>query len=123
MKMRQAGAPKLLIAEDQAALRRVIRTVVAGLAGEIRDCVSAGDLEQTYAAWKPDFVLIDAEMKTLDAFSAMRSIKGVNPSAKVIIVSGYHSAEMREAAMKAGALAYVMKEDLLEIGRLLVLHR
>ena len=123
MQMTQAVALKLLIAEDQAALQRMIHIVVDGLASEVRDCVSAGDLEQTYAAWKPDFVLIDTEMKTLDAFSAMRSIKGVNPSAKVIIVSGYHSAEMREAAMKAGALAYVMKEDLLEIGRLLELHR
>jgi DNA-binding NarL/FixJ family response regulator len=114
---------KLLIAEDQPALRRVIRIVVGELVGEIRDCVSAGDLEQAYATWEPDFVLIDAEMKALDALAAMRSIRAANPSAKVIILSSYDSAEMREATLNAGALACVAKENLLEISRLLESHR
>src|SRR5690606_23608432 len=114
---------RLLIAEDQAALRRVIRAVVAGVSCEIRDCVTAGELERANAGWEPDFVLMDAEMKALDAIAATRSIKAANPSAKVIIVSGYDSAELREATVQAGAVGYVMKEDLLEISRLLEVHR
>jgi DNA-binding NarL/FixJ family response regulator len=97
--------------------------VVAGLASEIRDCISAGDLQQAYTAWEPDFVLIDAEMKALDAMAAMRSIKAANASAKVIIVSNYDPVEMEEATIRAGALAYVSKDNLLEIGRVLESHR
>jgi CheY-like chemotaxis protein len=123
MKMRQAGALKLLIAEDEVTLRRVICTIVAGLASEIRNCVLPGELEQAYTAWEPDFVLIDADMSTLEAITATQAIRAVNPSANVILISGYDSPELREAAARAGAMAYVMKEDLLEIGRLLVLHR
>jgi DNA-binding NarL/FixJ family response regulator len=121
--MSQAGALKIIIAEEQAGLRRVIRTVIDGLAGEIRDCLTPRDLELACAAWKPDFVLIDAEMKTLDSIAAVRSITNAIPSARVIVVSGYDSAELREAVMRAGAAAYVMKENLLEIGRLLASHR
>jgi DNA-binding NarL/FixJ family response regulator len=121
--MTRAGALKILIAEDHAGLRRVIRRVVAGLAGNVVDCVLARELEQTYAAWAPDFVVIDAEMKTMDVITAVRSIKAVDPSAKAIIVSSYDCAELREAAMEAGAVGYVRKEDLLEIGRLLESYR
>ena len=114
---------KLLIAEDKAALRRLIGAVVAKVAGEIRDCVGEEELEQAYTAWAPDFVLIDGDMASLDEIAATRWIKAADPSGKVIIVSSYDSPELREAAVRAGALAYVLKDDLLELSRLLVSHR
>jgi CheY-like chemotaxis protein len=117
--MSQPGPLKLLIAEDRAALRRVIRTIVAGLAGEIRECAVGEELPMAYTAWQPDFVVIDADMKTIDGVTATLWIKAMDPSAKVIIVSSYNSPELRESAQRAGACAFVMKDDLLELGRLL----
>ena len=69
--MSEAGSLKLLIAEDQAALRRVIGVVVAKVAGEVRDCVQAQELEQVYMAWAPDFVLIDGGTRVREIIDGM----------------------------------------------------
>jgi DNA-binding NarL/FixJ family response regulator len=121
--MSEAAALKLLIAEDQAALRRLIGAVVAKVAGEVRDCVQAQELQQVYTDWAPDFVLIDGDMTSLDGIAVTRWIKAADPLGKVIIVSSYDSPELREAAVQAGALGYVMKDDLMQLSSLLVLHR
>lgn len=117
--MNQSGHLKLLIAEDKAALRRVIRSIVGDLASEIRECTAGEELAKDYTAWQPDFVLIDADMRSVDGYTATRWIKAMDPSARVIIVSSDDSPELRESAQRAGAYAFVMKEDLLELGRLL----
>jgi two-component system NarL family response regulator len=121
--MSQSGPLKLLIAEDRAALRRMIRTIVADLASEIRECAAGNELPKVYTAWQPDFVLIDADMRTMDGVTATLWIKAMDPTAKVIIVSSYDSPELRESAQRAGASAFIMKEDLLELGRLLAAPR
>ena len=121
--MNEAGSLKLLIAEDNAALRRLIGVVVDRVAGEIRDSMHPQELEQAYMAWGPDFVLIDGDMTSLDGIALTRRIKAADPSGKVIILSNYDSAELREAAVQASALGYVIKDDLLDLSRLLVPHR
>jgi DNA-binding NarL/FixJ family response regulator len=114
---------KLLIAEDQAALRRVIGAIVEGVSGEIRDCLSTAELEHMCGEWRPDFVVIDAEMQSLDTTALLRALQAKSAASKVIVVSGYDSADLRDAALRAGAVAYVVKDDLREIARLLEEHR
>jgi DNA-binding NarL/FixJ family response regulator len=121
--MNAGGQLKLLIAEDREPLRRVIGAVVARLAGEVRECASVEELEKMLNTWSPDFVLIDGDMKALDGIAATRLIRAIEPSVKVIVVSSYDSPELREAAIQAGAVGYVLKDDLLELNRLLLAHR
>lgn len=121
--MSQPGPLKLLIAEDRAALRRMIRSIVADHANEIRECAVGEELPKVYIAWQPDFVVIDADMRTMDGIAATLWIKAMDPSAKVIIVSSYNSPELRESAQRAGASAFVLKDNLLELSRLLAASR
>jgi two-component system NarL family response regulator len=117
--MNRSGGLKLLIAEDRVAFRHLIRSVVAELASEIRECAVGEELPKAYTAWQPDFVLIDGDMRTMDGVTSTLWIKAMDPSARVIIVSSYDSPELRESAQRAGAFAFVLKDDLLELGRLL----
>lgn len=121
--MNQAGVLKLLIAEDRARLRKLIRSIVEHLVGEIRECPAGEDLAETYLAWRPDFVLIDADMTGVDSIGAIRWIRAVDRSARVILVSSYDSSELRERAQHAGAFGYVNKENLLELSCLLARPR
>jgi len=54
-------------------------------------------------------------MPGLDGISATREIRSSHPTARIIIVTNHESAAMRAEAHSAGAHAYVVKENLLEL--------
>ncbi len=56
---------KLLIVEDNSGVRRLIRRVVASVADEIRECADGAEALALCAAERPDFVLMDIQMKTI----------------------------------------------------------
>ncbi len=58
-------------------------------------------------------------MKLMDGITATRRIKAADPAARIIIVTDYDQADLREAARQAGACAFVAKENLLELVRFL----
>jgi len=109
----------LLIVEDNAKMRRMLKSLVADLASPIHECVDGADALAAYAAQRPDWVLMDIAMKDLDGISATRKIKAAYPDAKIIIVTGYDEAELRQAAREAGACGYVLKENLLALRELI----
>ena len=106
---------KLLIVEDNSGVRHVIRAMVANVAEEIRECGDGAEALAAYAAERPDVVLMDIEMKTMDGITATRHIVAADPSARVIMVTDYDQPDLREAADQAGACGYVVKDNLLEL--------
>ncbi len=61
---------KLLIVDDNASVRRVIRGIVASLADDIHECADGEDALAAYIAHSPDFVLMDIAMEKLDGIAA-----------------------------------------------------
>lgn len=74
---------KLLIVEDNFGVRHVIRTLVATVADEIRECAEGAAALAFYTAERADVVVRDIEMKTMDGITATRHIMATNPSARV----------------------------------------
>jgi CheY-like chemotaxis protein len=109
----------LLIVDDNADMRRLIRSIVSDLASYIVECGDGSQAIQAYAAHKPDWVLMDIEMPALDGISATQEIKSGFPDARIVIVTEYDDANWREEARQAGACAYVLKENLPEVRRIL----
>jgi two-component system response regulator DegU len=110
---------RLLIVEDNAGMRKLIRSVVAPVAEDVYECSDGSEALGAYSAHLPDFVLMDIQMGLLDGITATRRIKAADPAARIIIVTDYDQRDLREAARQAGACAYVVKENLLELVRLL----
>jgi CheY-like chemotaxis protein len=104
----------VLIVDDNTALRRVIRDVLAGLDAELHECASA---EEAFAFGvdASDWVLMDLELNGLDGISATRIIRSVSPATKVCIVTNHDTARLRHEAERAGACAFVSKQDLLAL--------
>ena len=107
----------LLIVEDNAKMRRMMKSLVADLASAVHECSDGAQALAAYAAQRPDWVLMDIAMKELDGIGATRAIKAAFPEARIIIVSSYDGADLRQAAQEAGACGYVLKENLLELRR------
>ncbi|MGH9853080.1 MAG: response regulator transcription factor [Blastocatellia bacterium] len=111
----------LMIVEDNEPMRRMIRSIVADLAGRIDECGDGAEACALYANRRPDWVLMDIAMPVMDGITATRRIITDFPDARVLIVTDYDDAELRAAARTAGACGYVTKENLLDLRRLLQL--
>jgi len=64
---------KLLIVDDNASVRRLIRSIVLPLAGDIHDiceCADGADALAGYLAQRPDVVLMDIQMADMDGVEA-----------------------------------------------------
>jgi len=110
---------KLLIVDDNAAVRRLIRSIVLPFASEICECIDGADAFSAYQAHRPDVVLMDIRMDEVDGIQATKQIKAADPKAKIVIVTDYDDDALRHAAMSAGACGYALKENLLDLARLL----
>ena len=65
---------------------------------------------------------MDIDLPEVDGLSATRQIVAAHAEARIMIVTNYDDAGLRETARSAGACEYVVKEDLIEIRRILAAH-
>ncbi len=108
---------KLLIVDDNAAVRRLIADIVLPFAGEIRECDDGADAVSAYTSQKPDLVLMDIRMRNVDGIEATKRIRAADPAARIIIVTDFDDDTLRDAAMLQGACGYALKDNLLDLVR------
>jgi len=111
----QASQPprKLVIVDDSAEMRRLLRRLCAHAFAEVHECADGEQAVAAFAAQRPDWVLMDIAMAREDGLSA---------TARIIIVSQHDDVSFREAAARSGAVAFVSKHDLNPLRRLLGLE-
>lgn len=96
-------------------MRETLRMWLSDLAAPITECANGTDVCACYATHRPDWVLMDIELPGQDGITATRQLLAAEPTARVVMVTSYDDAEMRQAAAAAGARGYVLKEDLQEL--------
>ena len=110
---------KVLIVEDSQAMRRAIKSFIEDLAKQIFECADGAQALACYTMHRPDWVLMDIKMNELDGLAATRQIKAAFPDARIVMLTSYDEQSLRDEARLAGACGYVLKENLLEIVKLI----
>jgi CheY-like chemotaxis protein len=118
LRIRKTGMT-VLIVDDNPQFRALIRTVVAGLVDEVNECADGDEAVAAYSAERPDWVLMDLRMARMGGLEATRRLLAADRTARILIVTDYDDVHWRAAAIEAGACGYVLKENLLEVRRLL----
>ena len=113
------GAPSVLIVEDSAPMRALIRSLVEGVSSAVHECADGETAVELYARLHPDWVLMDVKMGGMDGIAATRAIRKSDPAARIIIVTEHREDEYVRAAGAAGASGFVGKENLLLLPGLL----
>jgi DNA-binding NarL/FixJ family response regulator len=104
---------KFLIVDDNANARRMIKRYLSTQANEFRECDDGDGAVSAYADFRPDWVLMDWEMKRVNGLSAMLLLREEFPDAKVLMVTNYDDDDLRRAAAEAGAVGFIPKDDLI----------
>ena len=103
------------IVDDSPNMREAIKSVLGGLSAEFIESGDGDDAVKQYSSYRPDFVIMDVRMHRLDGIAATRAIRGQSPNAQVVIVTQYDNNDLRTAAREAGAVGYVLKDDLSKV--------
>ncbi len=101
-----------LVADDNAAVRKMIKGILAAPQNSFIECCNGKEAVNNYARYKPDWVIMDIEMKPLDGIAATRQIIQKFPKANIVILSQYNDAHLKKAALEAKAKYYFLKEDM-----------
>jgi NarL family two-component system response regulator LiaR len=102
----------VLIADDHAVVRQGLRTFLA-LQEEIEVVGEAADGQEALAAarrLRPDIALIDLVMPRLDGIEAIRRIRELSPSTRVIVLTSFVDDDKMLPAVRAGATGYLLKD-------------
>lgn len=105
------GCIRVLIVDDQAAVRRALRFCVLAfdgleLVGEANNGESALRL---CAELVPEVVLMDLVMPGMGGISAMRAMRERFPRIQVIAMTSFGEEELVEEALEAGATSCLLK--------------
>jgi two-component system nitrate/nitrite response regulator NarL len=102
---------RILIVDDKQLVRDGLRIFLESHDG-MTICGEAADgLEGIRKAFelKPDVILLDLSMPTLDGLKAAQLIREGSPKAEILIVTSCHSLEAARIAAEVGASGYVTK--------------
>jgi CheY-like chemotaxis protein len=99
----------VLIADDDTAIRQWIRAVAEVAGHVVLEAANGAAAWTSVQAHRPDVVLLDVRMPERDGLAVAQAVKEdpVLAGTRVVMLSG--SAEDAQAALAAGADAYLVK--------------
>jgi len=102
---------RVLIVDDNAKVRRELRTVLV-LAGDVEVVGEAADGREAIRqaeTLRPDVVVMDLEMTVMDGYEAPRHIKTRSPGCRVIALTIHGDEAARQQASQAGVDDFIVK--------------
>ncbi len=99
----------VLIIDDEAAVRRVVRLALERDGHAVVEAVDGAQGVERFAAARPDVVLCDVVMPGLGGFDVLARLRAADPTVPVVVVTGEGSTEHAIRAMACGACDYLLK--------------
>lgn len=103
---------RILIVDDHPFFRQGVKFYLSSvddfeLVGEASNGQQALDVIDSTAA---DVILMDLKMPGMDGISTTRALHSVNPGIRILILTSFGSWEETQAALRAGAAGYCLKD-------------
>jgi CheY-like chemotaxis protein len=103
------------IVDDSPNMRETIKSVLGGLNAEFIESGDGDDAVKQFASRRSDLVIMDIRMERTDGIAATRAIRNASPLVQVVMITQYDDNDLRAAAREAGAVGYILKDDLSQL--------
>jgi DNA-binding NarL/FixJ family response regulator len=102
---------RVLIADDHDTVRSIVRTLLAieGDFDVVAEAVNGREAIELAKIYRPDVIIMDMSMPTLDGISATREVLQILPESKVIIFSANQDPVASRVSFAAGAVGFINK--------------
>ena len=104
---------RIVLADDHDVVRRGLQALI-GIEPDM-DIVGIGgnglEAVQKVRETNPDVVLLDVQMPHKNGIEAIADIKQFNPAIRILMLTSFGDDDMVFAAIKAGALGYLLKDS------------
>ena len=105
---------KLMIVDDHAETRVLIRELIGRFAAEILECTNGKEAATQCAEFRPDLVTMDLNMPLTGGLEATRRIRTFeaedeSPRTPIVALTANATAEDREASLAAGMDGFLVK--------------
>jgi two-component system response regulator YesN len=103
---------RLLIAEDEEAIRRSIRNFIQNNTRCIDEVFEAGNGQEALDCiyqYRPHIMLLDIQMPIKDGLSVMKEASAAGLCPRTIILSGHGEFGYAQQALRCGAIDYLLK--------------
>jgi DNA-binding NarL/FixJ family response regulator len=104
---------RILVADDHEIVRRGISSLLSTRSGW-QVCAEAGNGRAAVEKAKelrPDLVILDLHMPSLNGLEAARQILRDNPQQRILVLTITDSEQMAQELLRVGAKGYVLKSD------------
>ena len=104
---------RVFLADDHAVVRKGLEALIESqsdmeLIGTAVDGVEAVEMVDDLS---PDVILLDIQMPRKNGVEAILDIKKAHPEARILVLTSFSEDETVFAAIKAGALGYLLKDS------------
>lgn len=113
--------PKILIVDDERAIRRTLRDILEMEKYEVAEAEDGLSALVKIKQDKYDVVILDIKMPKMDGMDVMERINEVSADVPVIMISGHGDIDTAVEAVKKGAFDFIAKPP--DLNRLLITVR
>jgi len=108
-----ARSIRVLVAEDFVPFRHFIRSTLSQRPNlqVVCEVCDGQEAVQKAVELKPDLILLDIGLPTLNGIEAARQIRKFVPESKIVFVSQESSADVVQEALSLGTCSYVVKSQ------------
>ncbi len=111
-------AEKILLVDDEEGIRKVLGISLADSGYQVFTAESGEVALHIFQEQEPTIVLTDIKMPGMDGIELLQRIKGKNPDAEVIMITGHGDMDLAIQSLKHEATDFITKpinDDALEI--------
>jgi len=101
--------PRLLIAEDEERMRRLLGMLLSNADYELDLAADGRDAWEKFQTAPPDVLITDLRMPNLGGLDLIRAAHEADPELPIIVITAFGSIESAVEAMQAGATDYITK--------------
>lgn len=107
--MEEKRRPRIVIADDDAALRYAMRRILKQDCDVVGEAIDGQASVELAGQLRPDAILLDISMPVLGGIGVVGRLKEAVPGIRIIIVSNYTDSIYVDEALNSGASGYVIK--------------